>query len=43
MPVIEGLAEMAAAAHGVVLAAITHGPAGVPGGQEHGHVEVAAP
>lgn len=41
--VVEGLAEVAAAPHGVVLAAVAHGPAGIPGGQEHGHVEVAAP
>ena len=43
VPVVEGLAEVAAAAHGVVLAAVAHGSAGVPRGQEDGHVEVAPP
>lgn len=38
---VEGLALLAVASHGVVLAVVTNAPAGVPCGHVHGHVEVA--
>lgn len=41
MLVVERLALLAAAAHGVVLTVVAHSPADVPRGQVDGHVEVA--
>lgn len=38
---VEGLALLAVASHGVVLALITHSPAGVPRRHVHSHVKVA--
>lgn len=38
---VEGLALLAVASHGVVLAVVTNPPAGVPRGHVHGHVKVA--
>lgn len=38
---VEGLALLAVASYGVVLAVITHSPAGVPRCHVHSHVKVA--
>lgn len=38
---VEGLALLTVASHGVVLAVVTHAPAGVPRCHVHSHVKVA--